>query len=98
MKKDGSNTNVLKDILQKWKASFDHEEKLDQEKVRALWGNVAGETANAYTSSIILKNKILYITVSSATLRHDLMFRIDLLLSELNNNFEQPVIEKIIIK
>lgn len=73
-------------------------QKLDETQVMRLWPRIAGETANAYTQSMYVRNRILYVHLSSAVLRNELMMLRGELLRRFNDEFGHPVIDNIVFK
>ena len=73
-------------------------QKLDETQIMRLWPKIAGETVNAYTQSMYVHNRTLYVRLSSAVLRNELMMLRSELLNRLNSEIGHPVIDNIIFR
>ena len=77
------------EIISQFIAENKLEQKLDETQVMRLWPRIAGETVNAYT---------LYVQLSSAVLRNELMMLRNDLLRRFNDEFGHPVIDNIVFR
>ena len=73
-------------------------QKLDETQIMRLWPKIAGETVNAYTQSMYVHNRTLYVRLSSAVLRNELLMLRSALLNRLNTEIGHPVIDNIIFR
>lgn len=73
-------------------------QKLDETQIMRLWPKIAGETVNAYTQSMYVHNRTLYVRLSSAVLRNELLMMRSELLNRLNTEIGHPVIDNIIFR
>ena len=69
---------------------------LTNEKINQLWTKLMGENINKYTDKIIVKNKTLIITLSSAALREELIYGKEKIIKMINEEADVKLIEKII--
>ncbi len=78
------------------------EEKLDirlsQFSVRNGWKDIAGEMIARNTSAIYFNNKTVYITLSNAALKHELSFRREELLNNINRFCGYKLIDELVIR
>ena len=67
---------------------------------RALraWGEVLGPIAAKYTRDVYTKDKVLYVFLTSAVLRNELMLCRERLVKSLNDHVGAEVIQEIIIR
>lgn len=72
--------------------------KMDEQRLLERWVNVVGPTVNKYTVSRYIKDHTLYVHLSSAPLRNELMMCRTSLVDSLNQAVGRPVITNIIIK
>lgn len=86
------------EIINQFIAENKMEQKLDETQVMRLWPRIAGETANAYTQSMYVHNRVLYVHLTSAVLRSELMMLRGELLRRFNEKFGHPVIDNIIFR
>ena len=71
---------------------------LTNAKVSQLWSKLMGENIDRYTDKIIVKNKTLTISLSSAPLREELIFGKDKIIKMINEETGIKLIEKIIFR
>jgi predicted nucleic acid-binding Zn ribbon protein len=78
------------------------EEKLDVKisrfAIKNNWKDVVGEVIAKNTSDIFFNNKTIFITISNASLKHELSFRKDEILTNINKYAGYKLIETIVIK
>jgi len=92
------NTESLSDvILQVLKA-----QKLDtplyEKRLIEAWPIVLGKNIVQYTTDLNIKNKVLYVALSSSVLRHDLFMSREQIMNSLNNHVGVDVIREIVFK
>ena len=68
---------------------------IDKVQVYDAWNAVMGPTIQKYTSEMYLKNKILYVTLSSAILRTELQYGIPKIIANLNQHLGKELIENV---
>ena len=57
-----------------------------------------GSNVNSYTKEITLKNKTLYVSLSSSTLREELSYGKEKIINLLNEALEKDAIKKIVLR
>ena len=67
-------------------------------KVRQSWPSLMGENIDRYTEKIIVRNKTLIISLSSAPLREELTYGKEKIVKMINKEFGRKLIEKIIFR
>ena len=72
--------------------------RLCEARIPDLWPEVAGAAAASFTSSLDLRNGILYVSMRSAVARHALFLRRAELQQELNRRLGMNVVANIIVK
>jgi predicted nucleic acid-binding Zn ribbon protein len=75
-----------------------YDEKLDEVRVIKSWEEVLGKTVARYTKSLYIKDKTLFVSLSSSVVRNEIMLIRDDLIKRLNENAGRQVIEKILLK
>lgn len=88
----------IKEIIAQFIAANDMGQKLDETQLIRLWPKIAGETVNAYTQSLQVRNRTLYVHLSSAVLRNELMMLRNELLRRYTEEFGHPVIDNIVFR
>jgi predicted nucleic acid-binding Zn ribbon protein len=78
------------------------EEKLDirlsQFTVRNSWKDIVGDVIANNTSAIFFKDKIVFVTLSSAALKHELSFRQEELVKNINKFCGYRLVEQIVLR
>ena len=72
--------------------------KLDEMKLIKLWPQIMGQTIAEYTQRIYIKNGILYISLTSAVLRSELLMCRAMLIKRLNEEMGTPLVKDIIFR
>ena len=72
--KEASNQVSLKDALKEMLEVYRLKAKLNQTKINAVWIKLMGTSINKYTREIKLRRNKLYITIESASLRQELSY------------------------
>lgn len=88
----------IKEIISQFIDVNDMGQKLDETQLIRLWPKIAGETVNAYTQSLQVRNRTLYVHLSSAVLRNELMMLRNELLRRYTEEFGHPVIDNIVFR
>lgn len=74
------------------------ESPLNERRLINAWPEVLGTTIASYTKEIYIKNQVLYVHLTSAVLRQELMMGRDLLVRNLNHHVGAQVITNIIFR
>lgn len=93
------NTESLGEVLQQ---IFDENKvlslKIAESRVVSGWPQLFGTTIASYTSSIYLRNGMLYVSLTSSVLRSELMMAKDKMIIALNNHARMQVVNDIIFR
>lgn len=74
------------------------ESPLNERRLISAWPEVLGPTIASYTRELFIKNQVLYVHLTSAALRQELMMGRDLLVRNLNRHVGAQVITNIIFR
>jgi Zn-ribbon-containing, possibly RNA-binding protein and truncated derivatives len=74
------------------------ESPLNEQKLLRSWAEVLGPTIASYTKDLYIKNQVLYVHLTSAALRQELMMGRELLVRNLNRHVGADVIHNIIFR
>ena len=74
------------------------ESPLNEQRLISSWAEVLGPTIASYTRELYIRNQILYVHLTSAALRQELMMGRDLLVRNLNRHVGAQVITNIIFR
>ncbi|HIT15039.1 MAG TPA: DUF721 domain-containing protein [Candidatus Avimuribaculum pullicola] len=86
------------DIITKLLKEDNIDRQFDEQKVVYLWPEIVGSGINRYTVSRYVKNGVLYLHLSSAALRNELMMSRTALIKRLNEAVGSEVIHDIVIR
>tara|TARA_B100001248_G_C27021676_1_gene292296 strand:- start:190 stop:483 length:294 start_codon:yes stop_codon:yes gene_type:complete len=64
-------------------------------RIKDAWINVMGKNVNTYTTDIKLNKEIIFVKLSSAALKNELVYRSDNIIKLLNNELGQEKIKEI---
>ena len=88
----------LKSVLNKLINNNSLSSGLNNVKVQSLWEKTMGVNVNSYTTEIYLKNKTLYVSLSSSVLRQELSYGKQKIIDLINDEIGTKVINKIVLR
>lgn len=71
---------------------------LDETKLKMIWEKVMGKTISTYTSSIIVRKNVLYLTILSAPLKQELLYGREKIKALLNEEMGEEYIKEVVIR
>lgn len=86
---------VLRDIFEENTEMY---EKILEIRIKRAWGMVLGDMVMQYTRNIYVKDKVLYVSLTSSVLRNELTLCRERLVKSLNDYARSAVIENIVIR
>ena len=92
------NTEQLKDVLQQVLRQSKLDKPLLEKRLIDAWPKVLGENISKYTSNISIKNRVLYVVLTSSVLRHDLFLSKEQIIKSLNAQVGKDVIKDIMFR
>lgn len=90
--------NSISDVLKSFIEVNKLQNGLDKVNVRDAWKNVMGPGVNNYTTDVILKKTTLYVALSSAVLREELMYGKEKIIKILNEELQKDLITDLVLK
>lgn len=72
--------------------------KISQFSVKNGWKDIVGDMIANSTTEIFFNEKIIFVTLSSAALKHELSFRKDELIASVNKYCGYKLIDQIVIR
>jgi predicted nucleic acid-binding Zn ribbon protein len=93
-----SNLIKLGDAIQQLFKQENLDVKISQFTVKNSWKEIAGELIALNTTEIFFNNKIIFITLKSAALKHEVSFRKEELLGNINKFCGYKLVDEIVIK
>lgn len=93
------NTEMpLKAAIEEFLDRYHLRDRMNEAMVIQAWEGVTGEMIARHTTSLRIRNRVLYVTVDSAALRNELSFARTKLVASLNRKAGSNVIDEIILK
>jgi len=92
------NTESLRDVVRQVLKEQHLDGKLDDKHIVEAWSVVLGKNISNYTTHLEVKNKTLYVSLSSSVLRHDLFLSRQEIKTALNRHVGKEVIREIIFR
>ena len=93
-----TEAETVGDIITRLLKAESLEQKFDEQRVAAMWKDVVGQGINRYTVNRSVRNGVLYVTISSAPLRNELMMNRSRLVSRINDFMGHEVIHDIVFR
>ena len=93
-----SNTQSLSDVIREYVKGTSIEGKLKEVDVVQSWEELLGKTIAHYTRNISLKNKILFVEISSSVVKNELFMMREEIRRKLNERAGEEMVSKIIFK
>jgi len=87
----------MAEAIEKMIKSYRLGDKVDLNKIKTYWREIAGDTIYKYTSDLFLRKNVLYIKVSNSILKQELSYMKAPLVEAVNNYFKKKVIDDIVI-
>jgi predicted nucleic acid-binding Zn ribbon protein len=92
------NTESLREIIGQVLKNNHVDKKLNDKHLLDAWPKILGENIKQYTTELQIKNRVLYVTLSSSVLRHDLFLSREEIKNSLNREVGAEVIKEIIFR
>ena len=93
-----SQTRKIGDVIGECLRELQIERKLKEVSVVSQWEELMGRTVAVRTDRIYIRNRILYIHVSSAVLKSVLLMMRQDIVNKLNENAGEKIIESMVIR
>lgn len=93
-----SNTQKLGDVIADCLREMRIEQKLKEVHVVSQWESMMGKTVAVRTDRIYIRNRTLYIHVTSSVLKTELLMMRQEIIDKLNENAGEKVVEQIVIR
>ena len=93
-----SNDQPLKEVIQELLDSYHLREKVNEIKLVQNWEQLFGKTIAKYTQKMFVNKKKLYLTISSAPLRQELMYSRDKMVERINEAIEKDFVREVVIR
>lgn len=85
------------ELIRQYLRSESLESPLNQHRLIEAWPEVMGPAIASYTRNLFIKNQTLYVQLTSAALRQELMMSRDRLVTNLNQHVGAQIIAQIVL-
>lgn len=85
-------------VIMQYLREYGLETPLNEHRLIQAWDTVLGPAVSRYTKELKIYNQVLFVTVSSAAIRNELMMRRTELVSRLNSHVGAQVITRIVLR
>lgn len=92
------NTELLSEVIRQVLKEQKLDSPLNEKRLIDAWPLVLGSNIVQYTSDLTIKNKILYVSLTSSVLRHDLFLSREEIKRSLNKQVGAEVIQDIVFR
>lgn len=93
-KNDLSLQEAMQDMLQEFRLK----PRYDETRVKMLWEKLMGKTIATYTSAVTVRKNVLYLTILSAPLKHELSYAKEKIKNLLNEEMGEEYIKDVVIR
>ena len=91
------NDDVVGNVLLRMLKAYGIQDKYFESRAKQLWHETMGPTISGYTQNIYVKNRKLYITISSASLRQEISFSKEKIKKFINEGIGEEFIYSVVI-
>ena len=91
------NNNDIKNLLDIFLKKNNLEKGLLDLEVKRAWHELMENGVSNYTTDVSLKNKTLYIKLSSPALKEELSYGKEKLMKLINERFKKKIVQKIVL-
>ena len=93
-----SNTQPLSELLREYIQELRIGHKLKEVDVIGAWEPLLGKTIARYTRSLRIANRVLYVEISSAVVKNELIMMRGEICRKLNEHVGEEVIDRIVFR
>lgn len=93
-----NNTQKLDEVISEVLKDLNLDIRLKETRLINSWPDVVGKTVARFTTNLYIKNKILFVQLSSSVVRQELTMVRDGLVKTLNDKVGDRIIEKIVLR
>ena len=92
------NTELLSDVIRQVLKQQHLDKPLNEKRLMDAWPMVLGTNIMQYTSELSIRNRVLYVKLTSSVLRHDLFISREEIKTSLNKQVGAEVIVDIVFR
>lgn len=90
------NTQDIKSIIKDLLKESNLDKRFNAQEVVDVWPKIVGSMFAKYTSKVYLKQKVLYVTMTSAAARQELTMAKSHLIKTINDTFNEELVKDIV--
>src|SRR5690606_4281443 len=92
-----SNISPLKEVFEELLRAYSLKDRFDERKVISAWAEIMGNTVAKRTSEISVRDKKLYVKISSGPLKKEMMMNKSKILFLIAERFGSHVIDDVVL-
>jgi len=92
------NTEMLSEVIRQVLGELHLDKPLNEKRLIDAWPAVLGNNIVQYTSDLSIRNRVLYVALTSSVLRHDLFLSREEIKNSLNRHVGVEVIIDIVFR
>lgn len=94
------NSNLIKlgDAISQLFKQEKLDEKIAQHAIKNGWKDIVGEMVAKHTTELFFKEKILFVTINSAVVKHEMSFQKEKIIADVNKFCSTQLINTIVIR
>jgi hypothetical protein len=92
-----TNDDKFSNIIVKMMEVYGLKDKLMEYRIKKFWAEELGTQINSYTKTVYVKNKKVFVQLSSSSLRNELAYGKDKIKKMMNESFKEDYVEDIIL-
>jgi hypothetical protein len=93
-KNDFTLAEAMRAMIQEYRLGT----QLNEVRIQGLWAKLMGKTISTYTSQITVRKGVLYLTILSAPLKHELSYAKDKIRDLINEELGESYIQDVVIR
>lgn len=94
---NGNNLKSMMELMNEFTQQKNIKKPLQEATVVNLWQPLMGDLINKYTEKIFVKNKVLFIQVSQAALKNELLYLQEQIIEKINKEIGEEAINKVVL-
>jgi hypothetical protein len=92
------NTSSLKDVMGQLLETYRIDQKFSETELVSAWERLMGKPIASRTSQLFVHKKVLYVTLTSAPLKHELNLSKSKVLEIIRREFNDQILDDIVFK
>jgi len=93
-----SNEQSIKEALAGMLRDYHLDEKVNESRLKEQWEKMFGKTIMKYTRKIFVKDRKLFLTLDSSSLKQELLYNKQKMIDRINSEISQGMIDDIVFK